>query len=437
MEAPRSPQAARDPRPPAQGLRPPAPAPPPGAGGRADPHRPLPEHERPQPRRGLRPPARALPGLARRARRARGRGGGGHPAGRHLAREVGAHPADPAGHRRGRPVAARHDAAGRGARLAVPPARRGPQDRGVRAAVRVRPARHPGGHARVPRGHAARPVPARRLARGGARRHARDDAIPTTRTRCTSPSSATGGAPVTRATPSAPSARCSASAPRARRAWPRPARREQAHLGRARAHRHRGGVGPHVRDGAGRHRAPARDGLPRLPLHPGRPDRGRGVPRAAAAAVARGLASGAAHGRVPHRGLRLPDARPRAHLGVERGLHHRHVRGAHAALRSACSCASGSARRRGRAPSWPAWASTCSRARAATSSSRATASCSSAPARSPAHILVTARSVRHHDVGALLAVQLGLCGLVLPGGGRWSPATSRCRAAARCGPPSW
>ena len=28
-----------------------------------------------------------------------------------------------------------------------------------------------------------------------------------------------------------------------------------------------------------------------------------------------------------------------------------------------------------------------------------------------AHILVTARSVRHHDVGALLAVQLGTCGL--------------------------
>ena len=46
-----------------------------------------------------------------------------------------------------------------GARLPLRAARRRPQDGGLRAAVLLRPPRRAGGHARVPRGHAARAVP--------------------------------------------------------------------------------------------------------------------------------------------------------------------------------------------------------------------------------------------------------------------------------------
>ena len=48
----------------------------------------------------------------------------------------------------------------------------GPQDGRLRAALLVRPPGRAGGHARVPGGHAARPVPSRRLARRGPRRDA-------------------------------------------------------------------------------------------------------------------------------------------------------------------------------------------------------------------------------------------------------------------------
>ena len=94
-----------DPRPAPQGVRPPGAAPAPRAGGRADPHRAVAEHERPQPRRGLRAPARALPVVGRGARRAGGGGRGGDPPGRPRADEGGAHQADPRGARRRRPRA--------------------------------------------------------------------------------------------------------------------------------------------------------------------------------------------------------------------------------------------------------------------------------------------------------------------------------------------
>ena len=49
------------------------------------------------------------------------------------------------------------------------------------------------------------------------------------------------------------------------------------------------------------------------------------------------------------------------------------------------------------------------------------------------HILVTARGVRDHDVGALLVVQLGAVRTRLPGDrGGW-PATSRRPRGRRCG----
>ncbi len=60
-------------------------------------------------------------------------------------------------------------------------ARRGTQDGGVRAAVLLRPAGHPGGHPRVPGGHAAGPVPAR--ARRSRRRTTRCCGWPAARTR--------------------------------------------------------------------------------------------------------------------------------------------------------------------------------------------------------------------------------------------------------------
>ena len=49
-----------------------------------------------------------------------------------------------------------------------------------------------------------------------------------------------------------------------------------------------------------------------------------------------------------------------------------------------------------------------------------------------AHILATSRAVKLHDVGALLAVQLGVVGFVCLGSGR-RPATSRHRTARPCG----
>ena len=133
------------------------------AARRADPHRPLPVDERPQPRRRLPAPARALPGLGGGARRA---------ATRRSRRRSG-----PAGSRRSSRCASRRSCASSATRPSldhladadvaaardelVRAARRRPQDRGLRAAVRLRHARRAGRHARLARRHAARPVPAR------------------------------------------------------------------------------------------------------------------------------------------------------------------------------------------------------------------------------------------------------------------------------------
>ena len=62
------------------------------------------------------------------------------------------------------------------------------------------------------------------------------------------------------------------------------------------------------------------------------------------------LARRAADGRLPVRGLHLPDARAGADDRVQRGLHHGPVRGPHARARARSSCASRSAWRRGSRP---------------------------------------------------------------------------------------
>src|SRR5680860_932773 len=162
---------AQDPRPPPRGVRAPQRPPPRRAGRRAGAHGALPEHQRPQPRRGLWPPARALPVVGRGARRAGGRGGGGDPPGWIGAEQGAADPGDPAGDRR-RPLTPGRRAPRAGAGRAVRAARRGTQDGRLRSAVLLRPARHPGGHPRISRGHAPGPVPPGRPAGGGRRRDA-------------------------------------------------------------------------------------------------------------------------------------------------------------------------------------------------------------------------------------------------------------------------
>ena len=141
---------------------------------RADPHRPLAVHERPQPRRRVPAPARPLPELDRRARGAARGGRGGDPPGRHLQGQVRAHPGDPprAATTRPRSITSRDSTV----RRRAPSSSRCPA-----WAARPRPAcccsptdaRHPGRHARLARRHAARAVPPGRAVRGAARRHAR------------------------------------------------------------------------------------------------------------------------------------------------------------------------------------------------------------------------------------------------------------------------
>ena len=146
------------------------------------------------------------------------RGRGGDPARRDLQGQVGADPGDPA--RAAGPALARpprgHDGRG-GARRALRAAGRRPQDRGVRAALRLRDARHPGRHARLARRHAARPVPAGRAVRGAARRDARPDAARRRSTSSTSTCCATAGGRATRSGRGARSATCGGCARMRRR----------------------------------------------------------------------------------------------------------------------------------------------------------------------------------------------------------------------------
>src|SRR5439155_2686787 len=74
--------------------------------------------------------------------------------------------------RRRRPGLARERAARGGPRPPLRAARRGAQDRGVRAALLLRPAGRAGGHARLSRRLPARPVPPGRAVRRGPRRDA-------------------------------------------------------------------------------------------------------------------------------------------------------------------------------------------------------------------------------------------------------------------------
>ena len=86
-------------------------------------------------------------------------------------------PADPGGAARAagprratNPRLARRRAARGGSRVPHLPARRRPQDRGLRDDLRPRAARDPRRHPRPPRRRTPRPLPARRLLRGRARR---------------------------------------------------------------------------------------------------------------------------------------------------------------------------------------------------------------------------------------------------------------------------
>ncbi|CAA9483232.1 MAG: Endonuclease III, partial [uncultured Solirubrobacteraceae bacterium] len=176
------------PRPAARDLWPAGEPAPPRAGRRARPHRPLAVDQRPQPRRLVPRPA---PPLARRRRglrplrqqrelggRPRGagrRGRGRDPPRRAVPPEVRAHQGDPRGDR-GSALARppRADDRARRAGRARRAARRGPQDRGVRAAVQLRRARHPRRHARLAGRRPARDPPADEELRRAARRDAAD-----------------------------------------------------------------------------------------------------------------------------------------------------------------------------------------------------------------------------------------------------------------------
>ena len=152
----RPPQAAHDPRPPPQRVRPAGAAPSPRARRRADPDGPLPEHERPQPRRRLRPPARALPhwDAVREApvdevEDAIRPGGLAPTKAVRIKQILDALGDDDLRWLEDAPLEEARDY------LCALPGR-GPQDRGLRAAVLVRAPGRPGGHPRLPRGLAAR-----------------------------------------------------------------------------------------------------------------------------------------------------------------------------------------------------------------------------------------------------------------------------------------
>ena len=191
--------------------------------------------------------------------------------------------------------------------------------------------------------------------------------------------------------------------------------RRRSNAGRGRAGRDRRGLGPDVRDGPGRDRAAAADGVPRLPLHPGGP------------------ASSAVVFRRPLR--RLPPEGWRAGLVmgvfltagyVAQTLGLQHTTASNAGFITGLfvvltplfgallfgiragtgSVAGGAACRRS--------GCCCSRARAATSSSRATASCSSARARSRSTSWSRRGPSRASTSAALVAIQLDGLRALLP-----------------------
>ncbi len=181
------PARARGPRAAARGVRDPADAPHGRPARRAGADGALAEHERPQPRRRLPAPARALAdvgGGARRAgartsRRRSARGASRRSSRRASRRSCGRSP--PSSRRGSASPALRANCRSTGCRDAPLAQARdyltalpgvGPQDGGVRAAVRVRTARRPGRHARLARGDA----PGTAAPGGAVRRTARPDA---------------------------------------------------------------------------------------------------------------------------------------------------------------------------------------------------------------------------------------------------------------------
>ena len=144
----------------------------------------------------------------------------------------------------------------------------------------------------------------------------------------------------------------------------------------------------------------------------------------------RRLAGGARDGGVPDRGLHLPDARPRAHERVERGIHHRPVRGADAAVRAADLPHPGRPRSRGPRRACPRSACSCCRASGGDASLRGDGLVFGCACAFAVHILVTERAVRAPRRGRAGGRAAHVLRSRLPGGrgGRW--ATSRRRAGA-------
>ena len=202
--------------------------------------------------------------------------------------------------------------------------------------------------------------------------------------------------------------------------------------GGGRAGRHRRRLGPHVRDGAGRDRAAADDGLPRLPLPARRRCSWRWSSAGSCATCrAAGWRAGALMGVFLTAGYIFQTLGLEHTTRVERRLHHRPVRGAHAAARrdlparAAAAVGLGGGRRCPRVGPVPALGRgrrprAARRRPGAAVRGRLRRRTSSSP---PA-------AVRDHDVGALLVVQLGVCGVGLPGHRGGGRATSRCREGA-------
>ena len=287
---------------------------------------------------------------------------------------------------------------------AVRPARRRAQDRGVRAAVLLRACT-------TSRWTRTSPASGRGWACSG--RAQRFEELHDDAARAAAPGR---GARV----PRQPAAPRPADVPRAAAAVRRPARcsgrargsasvsdARRGELAPRRGHRR---VGDHVRDGPGRGGRAAGPDLPRLPLPRRRRARGRDLPALAAAPVAGRLRAAGGHGRLPDRGLRAADVRAPAHDGVQRGVPDRAVHAGHAAARvdGAADTAVAHRRRGGRAGHGRGGAAV--RRRGATCTRSATACLSGARSRSPCTSWRPTAGCAGHDVGALLAVQLAVCG---------------------------
>ena len=201
--------------------------------------------------------------------------------------------------------------------------------------------------------------------------------------------------------------------PRAGGGWPAHERAGAPLQRGARAGGHRGRLGRDLRDGPGRDRAAAHDGLPRLPLPPGGAAGGADLPPAAAPAVARRLAGGPADGGLPD--LAATSSRPSGW---------RRRRPPTRASSPACSWSSrrcsGALVLRDRITPL-AWAAAlvvgagpvpALGRRAASSNLRGDGLVLLARSRSPRTSWPPRGECAEHDVGALLAVQLGVCGLV-------------------------